>query len=221
MPLIPTEGAQLRRALLAAALEEWRGGIECRRDADRISRYFSACGWQRHLDQHSGGVFDEDIRRATPHLEYCGLFVGWCGLQVGNYLHAIRCVPVRLKPAIAEFVLPSTYRAQSAAHWARAGLAMPAPVGAGDLQPGDIITLRTRAEGAKAYGDHVAIVEYGAGSLVHTVEANASGMLGPDKRPGRGVVRRRRLRSDVRGGLRLSSEHFEHVEDFERMEEVS
>lgn len=221
MPLIPTDGTRLRRALLSAALAEWRRGVECRRDPERIARYFSACGWQWHLDQHAGGVFDEDIRRATPHLEYCGLFVGWCGLQVGHHLHDGRCVPVRLKSAIAELVLPSTYRAQSADHWARAGVARPAPVDAGDVQPGDIITLRTRAQGAKAYGDHVAIVEHCAGRLVHTVEANAAGMLGPDKRAGRGVVRRPRLLSDVRGVLRLSSEHFEHVEDVDRMEEVS
>lgn len=220
MPLIPTKGARLRRALLAAALAEWRRGVECRRDADHISNYFNECGWQWHLDQHSGGLFDEDIRQATPHLEYCGLFVGWCGLQVGIHLEPGRGMPVRLKPSIANIVLPSTYRAQSAAHWERAGVAMPAAVDAGALQPGDIVTLRTRAEGAKAYGDHFAIVASVAGRLVHTVEANAAGMLGPDKRAGRGVVRRPRLLSDVRRVLRLRSEHFERVENIEPIEGV-
>lgn len=209
MPVIPTEGARLRRALLAAALAEWGRGVECRRDAGRVSLYFSECGWKWHLDQHAGGVFDEDVRRTTPHLEYCGLFVGWCGLQVGNHLEDGRCVPVRLKPAIAELVLPSTYRAKSAAHWKRAGVAMPDPVDAGELQPGDIITVKTRA--GKTYGDHFAIVNHTAGPLIHTVEGNATGLIGPDETPGRGVVRNTRHRSLVRRVYRLRPEHFEEA----------
>ncbi|RAL23039.1 hypothetical protein DL240_09135 [Lujinxingia litoralis] len=213
MPLIPTEGARLRRALLSAALSEWERGVECRRDATRISRYFRDCGWQWHLDQHAGGAFDEDLRRASPHLEYCGLFVAFCGLHLGHHLEPERCVPVRLRPGIAELVLPSTFRAQSARHWARAGVAAPPPLEPGEaaLHPGDIITLRTRSRAPRPYGDHFAIVHHAAGDTVHTVEANAVGPLGPDKEMGRGVIRGKRPLRDVRRIYRLRPEHIEEV----------
>lgn len=207
-----------REALVLRALREWESVVECRRNADRIALYFREVDWQWHLDEHSGGTYSEDVRRGTPHLEYCGIFVGWCGLYLGNHLREGRCLPYRLRPAIAEYVLPSTARAASHAKWAQARTLAPARVEPSEAQRGDVVTVVTGR--GQSIGDHYAIVVGRSGEELETVEANASGTLG-DGAQGRGVVRRTRALADVRRVYRLEGRHFEHALTGESLREVS
>lgn len=199
---------QCREALVRAALREWESVVECRAQADRIAQYFRDCGWQWHLDDHAGGTYDEDVRRRTPHLEYCGIFVGWCGIYAGTYGWPGVCAPVGLRHAIAEYVLPSTYRASNRAKWVQARTLPPEPVPPEQVQRGDIVTVETSR--GLYYGDHYAIVVSREGDVLETVEANASGTLG-DGSHGRGVVRRTREIADVRRVYRLEARHFHNA----------
>lgn len=196
---------ELREAMLACAISEWERVVDCRKDADRITQYFRDCGWQWHLDEHSGGVFDEDVRRKTPHLEYCGIFLGWCGLYLGLHMPGGQCLPVALREPIAYYVLPSTARAASHAKWSQAGSLAPERVHPEDVRRGDIVTMHTSR--GLPYGDHYAIVVERKGDMIETIEANASGTLG-DGSSGRGVVRRHRELVRVRRVYRLEDRHF-------------
>lgn len=200
-------GAELREALVRTALHVWSHGVEVGKDDATITHMFASVGWQWHLDQESGGRFDERVRKQTPHLEYCGIFVGYCGLLLGHRVVEDQCLPVKLWPKIAKFVLPSTYRADTPSYWERAEVPEPDPVSADEIQRGDVITVVTG--GRKEYGDHYAIVVEREGDVLHTVEANAYGELGGERAgEGRGVVRRTRQLKDVRRVYRLDDRHF-------------
>lgn len=207
-------GAELRESLVQQALHVWASGVDARKDADTITHMFASVGWQWHLDQESGGRYDEDVRRRTPHLEYCGIFVGYCGQLVGHRLADDQCLPVTLRHGIAKYVLPSTYRADTPSYWQQAGAPEPRPVSADDIQRGDIVTVVTGAH--KRYGDHYAIVVERDGDILHTVEGNAHGELGGEYEgtQGRGVVRTERALADVRRVYRLDERHFiqDHID---------
>ena len=203
-------GKELRRALLKSVATEWHRPVHSRDDADRVTEYFRGIGWGWAIDEHCpGDTYDESIRQSTDApLDWCGIGPAWCAVhRVGFHLEAGQCVPVRLRPAIAQHVLPSTYRANSPEHWSRTEADPPAQVAPEDIEPGDLVTVITR--GGKSYGDHFVVARRSPkdGELP-TYEFNAYGELG-DGRTGRGVVGKTRDLDDVRRVYRLDERHFE------------
>lgn len=200
---------QLRRALLQVALAEHDRPVRSVGDEDRITRYFHETGWQWALNEASGGRYSEEARnRRGDLLNWCGLFVGWCGLHVGNYLERTMCVPVRLRPHVAQYPLASTWRATDVDQWEQSDIEPPPQVPHDEIAPGDIVAVVTGER--KPYGDHFAIVESVTDAGLETVEGNAFGELG-DGEDGRGVVRNVRGLEDVRRVYRLEEMHFEEA----------
>lgn len=210
-------GKELRLAMLEAMLAEWRRPIRSDADEGRITEYFVGIGWGWALREAGVEQYSEAARRAHPGLlNWCGIAIGWAGLQVGYHLAGDRCLPVRLDPAIAHHVLPSTYRADKRPddpeHWDQAG--HEPPERPDELRKADIICVETSR--GRDYGDHFAMVVEaitppGTDGDITTVEANAWGRRGDDS-GGRGIVRRTRQLEDIRRVLRLEADHFEVVE---------
>lgn len=192
-----------------AVLSEFHRPVCAEQDADRVTDYFVDIGWAWAIRQAGIETYSESARRDHPGLlNYCGIGLAWSGLQVGYHLAENLCRPVRLDPAIANHVLPSTYRADKRAddpkHWRRAGYEPPPQPDA--IEKDDIICVVTGA--GKEYGDHFALVEAVNGEVIETLEFNATGTRGDGSR-GRGVVRTTRARGDVRRVIRLEAHHFE------------
>jgi hypothetical protein len=201
-------GEQLRQAMLVMARREWARPVKSHRDTLRITEYWDACGWGRWL-RANPGCEDGYARVKNSGVDYCGIFLGYCGLMVGQALEGDQCVPVRLRHGVANHVLPSTYRMTEAAKWKAAGLATLEPIAVRAIEPGDIITVSTGR--GKHYGDHFAIVDEVIPGAVCTIEGNTTGTLG-DRTDGHGVVFRTRPFSGIRRVYRLGPEHFEEMD---------
>jgi hypothetical protein len=226
---------QLRKAWLAAALDEWNNprGADPRRNAvrdddggregdrDIITGYFAACGWSFHVPN---GYAERG------NTAWCGIFAGAMGRRVGDYLVEGQCVGVALDADVCQKVMPSTYRLDSKQKWRAAGVSealtfVPADEGAFRhkharsvvvspeevLLPGVIACVET--SGGKPYGDHVVIVEeYDPHKKeLMTVEGNGRGLLG-DGVAGEGVVRGVRDLRTVRRVYHFGVKHFEILE---------
>ena len=200
-----------REAMVRCLLKEHERLVRSEHETGRITEYFAGVGWGWALMEAGVEEYSEAARRRHPGLlNWCGIGVGWAGLQVGYHL-GDQCRPVRLDPLLAKHVLPSTYRADKRAddpeQWAKAGHTPPDRPD--DIQRADIICIVTGS--GKEYGDHFAMVTDVDGDDIHTVEANGYGRRG-DGTEGRGVVRTVRQRDDVRRVIRLTDEHFEVVD---------
>jgi hypothetical protein len=193
--------------LIASAERVWARGIEDVADGrvnDAITEMWDTCGWSSWLRQRC-----PDGYTRPPDPDWCGIFVGFVGLTVGQVDGEAVCIPVALKQDIARFVLPSCYRLQSRSHWEeRAGVPMPGYYFGHEVEAGDVITVGTR----KPYGDHIALVVRRDGDRIETIEGNARGRL-PSGEIGKGVVRRMRGVDEVTRVYRLGAEHFDGVED--------
>ena len=200
---------ELREAWVQACLSEV--GVRSVGDEERITEYFRGIGWGWAIEQHCpGGVYDDAIRRRLGRrgpLNFCGIgpaFAAHC--LIGDHLEDGMCVPVRLKRGIAYYVMPSTYRIQSAGRWAKSGAEQAPRVTLEDLRRGDIATVRTGAN--LSTGDHIVMVTGRSKGQIGTVEFNAHGDLGGGN-TGRGVVERVRNLDDVVRVYRFDERHFE------------
>lgn len=206
--------AQLRAAWLAAVEAEWRRTVRSVGDEERITRYFRETGWGWAIDQHCpDGVYSDEVRRnlglAGP-LNWCGIGLGWVGAhRLGEYIEEGQCLPVRLRMDIAVSVMPSTSRIYWMDWWAEIPVEPMERVDPSEIQPGDIVTVKTGPR--KDRGDHyVMALDEPANGLLPTYEFNATGTLG-DGSEGRGVVRRTRKMEDVAVVYRPDEQHFEEV----------
>lgn len=229
MPPSPDfSAADLRRAMLEAALDEWSKVV---RDDDRgvpgdrevIAGYFRANGWGAWLDNVTGGGYVEHSRTS-----WCGQFAAAMGQRVGDYLVDGQCVGIGLDDDLARGVIVSTARLADRKKWRAAGFDMPTHYRAstvpsmlqrsGDGQlveaasvlfPGVVATFKTSGRKPQI-GDHIVIVERfdPETGLVHTVEGNGRGELG-DGSSGEGVIRTTRRLADLRRVYPLELEHFE------------
>lgn len=134
--------------------------------------------------------------------DWCGDYAAVCALRAG------------IDPRIARHVLPSTYRLAShefsdpSTGWAQVtGIDPPDRVPVGDVQPGDVITVRTGRN--KDYGDHIAIVYDVLHDQAYTYEGNASGLLpdGSHSTSRRAPVRQVRALKDIRRVYRFDPTH--------------
>lgn len=200
---------ELREAWVNACLSEV--GTRSVGDEDRITEYFRGINWGWAIDRHCpDGVYDDEVRkkigRSGP-LNWCGIGPAYCGVHlVGQFLEDGQCVPVRLLPDIANYVLPSTYRNQSKEIHRSHGLDKATAITLEDIQRGDLATVKTGA--GIRWGDHIVVVTGKSGANVETVEFNAYGDLGNGFN-GRGVVRRIRALADVVQVRRFDERHFE------------
>jgi hypothetical protein len=203
-------GEQLRKAMLVMARREWLRPVKSigAPGEARITEYWDACGWGAWLRENPGCA--KGYKRVQGSgVDYCGIFLGFCGLKVGEALEDGQCVPVRLRRSVANHVLPSTYRMTEPDRWKAAKVPFLEPIAHRAVEPGDIITVATGRN--KHYGDHFAIVdEVMAGGLC-TIEGNASGKLG-DQTDGHGVIFRTRPFSAIRRVYRLGPEYFEEMD---------
>lgn len=166
----------------------------------RIELYFRAAGgpWSRTLDKRDGRI---KYRPATD---------AWCGMFAGYGFANPDQVPVRVHPEISKRVFPSTYRLNSRKFWKAAGFdKLESRVWAADIQRGDIVTVRTRRNDPRPWGDHI-VVALGPASdgEFPTIEGNAYGNKPSGEWARQGVVIRTRPLSDVRRVYRLRPEHF-------------
>lgn len=200
---------KIRAALIRAANREWRQPVvdfQDGRDAtpQRIQVYFESTGWGWFLDKYSDGTYTEKDGPDDPFQSYCGLFVAYCGLRVGDYLEGDECVDVSLRDPVASKVLPSTKRLARPRHWYEDCPAFEHP-GLQQLKAGDVITV-----GDGRDGSHIAFVREDrqqGNSLVRTVEGNSTGMLG-DGTNGEGVVHDARNFAEIKRTYRFTKEHF-------------
>lgn len=219
---------EIRNAWIDAALEEHARHVDAtrRQGEDIITEYFERIGWRWAITKAGGTRYTEALRRANPGLlDYCGIFWGAVGMSVGEFMPKIEAPKnvigrfllnrmgldlepykgVQILPAIANRVLPSTYRIEHKGHWD--GIPQAERVTVQEMERGDLILVVTRA--GKSYGDHFAgVVEVDHDrQIVKTVEANASGILG-DGSHGRGVVTRERTFDSIRRIRRFDQRHF-------------
>lgn len=168
--------------------------------AARIEAYFASAGpsWAARHQARPGRV---KYRPASD---------AWCGMFVAYGLANPDGVNARLHPRLAELVLPSTYRLNTASFWARAGFKRPRSRAATDVQRGDILTVTTRKVNPKPYGDHIVLALGPAGTdgLIPTIEGNASGNKPTGTWDRQGVVIRTRSVDSVKRVYRLGPEHF-------------
>jgi hypothetical protein len=201
-------GEELRKAMLVVARREWLRPVKSHRDMDRITEYWDACGWGKWL-RSSPGCENGYRHVRGSGVDYCGIFIAFCGLRVGDGLAHDQCVPVRLKMGVAKNVLPSTYRMTEAEKWKAAGFPLLEPIAHRAVEAGDIITVATGR--GKHYGDHFALVDEVVAGMVCTIEGNTTGEHG-DRTTGHGVIFRTRPFSAIRRVYRLGSEHFEEMD---------
>jgi hypothetical protein len=199
---------QLRQAMLVMARREWHRPVKSVGNEARITEYWDACGWGRWLRASPGCENGYKLQRGSG-VDYCGIFLGFCGLKVGEALEDGQCVPVRLRYGVANNVLPSTFRVTEEAKWKAAGLPVIEPLATRAVMPGDIITVATGR--GKHYGDHFAIVDEVVAGAVTTIEGNTTGLLG-NQQNGHGVIFRTRPFSGIRRVYRLGLEHFEMMD---------
>jgi hypothetical protein len=201
-------GEQLRHAMLVMARREWHRPVKSVGNQARITEYWDACGWGRWLRASAGCESGYRLQRGSG-VDYCGIFLAFCGLKVGEALEDGQCVPVRLRHGVANHVLPSTYRMTEPEKWKAAGLPLLEPIASRAVMPGDIITVATGR--GKHYGDHFCIVDEVIPGAVTTIEGNTTGLLG-NQQNGHGVVFRTRPFSAIRRVYRLGPEHFEMMD---------
>lgn len=204
-------GEQLREAWVRACLSEV--GTRSVGDEDRITTYFRGIDWGWAIDQHCpGGVYDDEVRRRLGRsgpLNFCGIGPAWCGVHLlGSHIEDDMSVSVRLRPAIASVIMPSTYRIQSRERWWSGSVNMEAAPQVDDIQRGDVLAVRTGAN--IRWGDHIVLVTGRDGDKIFTVEFNTTGDLG-DGTAGRGVVTRQRDMGDVVRAYRFQQRHFEEA----------
>ena len=202
-------GDKLRLALVDAAEWVWQQGIEDVHGGEvneAITEMFDACGWGGWLRSENGGCPNGYTRPPDP--DWCGLFVGFCGMRIGQHLEPGVCVSVSINPLVARKVLPSTYRLMSVKHWGSAGVSQPMPVHRTNVLPGDVVTVGQ----SKAWGTHIALVAAVRDDGTYdTIEGNSRGLL-PDGRKSRGVIKRRRNVQDIQQVYRLEASHFVEVD---------
>jgi len=200
---------QARDAIVRAARREWRNDV---RDFDSgqeatpelIQRYFEETGWSWFLEKHSDGTYTEQWKD-HPWQKWCGLFIAFCGLRVGDYVgEQGTCVDVQLRDDVAREVLPSTKRLADPKRWVDGFPDFNRP-GKMKLKAGDIITVGDGREGS-----HICLVRKDRqpqNTLVKTFEGNAEGRLGSGKQ-GEGVIKRERWFDNIKQTYRLQLDHF-------------
>lgn len=213
----------IREAWILAALNQWDRNVRDEHQSPTIKHYFRSVGWGFWVD-------DQDGYRNNAKHAWCGIFQGYCGLRIGEFLAPNQCVPIYLSPEIAKYVLPSTARAASIRRWRQAGVDLPLTyrphaadqwsevndggfkTSADVLQRGTIATIAARDYGDERneYGGHWILIAEHSGDYVRTIEGNASGKL-PDGTTGEGVIRRERKVSDIRRVYHLDFRHFEFL----------
>lgn len=134
-----------REKLVLAAHQDWL-------DPQEIIEYKRAIGW----------------RLNNPKDDWCGIWVGAIGVQVG------------LAADIAKYVMPSTYRLSAHEYndplgWGNIDYEPPEPVEIADVQRGDIVTMTTTR--GYEYGDHIEIVYDVLHDKVYTYGGNTRGGL--------------------------------------------
>lgn len=203
---------QIRIAAIDAALGEWHAEIENVGGEDRITEYFDLGGpiWQRWLRAQAGCQYGYVYRQGSG-VDYCGFFAAWCYAKAGLFLPPFVCGEdkPRLKQGLIINAFPSTYRLDSSERWIKGGSPPAQKIGRHQIEPGDIVVIKTGAN--KPYGDHVTIAleapKGGAAGTVATIEGNARGS-GPNGII-RGVVKRHREIDRVARVYRLEPHHFE------------
>ena len=132
----------------------------------------------------------------------------WCGTWAGAV-----AVRAGLAKTIALRVMPSTYRlatdVEGEPGWSSVDYNPPEPVAPADVQPGDIVAVKT--SGGKTYGDHIAIVYAVLGDKIYTYEGNTrAGITADIERPTRrSVCRCVRDMADIRRVYRFEWRHRE------------
>lgn len=166
----------------------------------RIELYFRTAGptWERILSKRSG------------ELKYRPASDPWCGMFVGYGFAHPDGVDVRVHPEISRRVFPSTYRLNSRKFWEAAGFDKLESLAPADIQRGDVVTVRTRRNDPRPWGDHIvcALGPVGPDGSFPTIEGNAYGNKPSGEWNRQGVVIRTRPLSDVRRVYRLLPEHF-------------
>lgn len=199
---------QLRDAIVDVAENEWRHRVRDFADDQEatphlIQRYFEEPGWSWFLDQYSDGTYTEQWKQ-HGYQEWCGLFVAFCGLRLGDQLDDSACVDARLRDDVAAEVLPSTKRLASPKQWCDGCPEFDRP-GKMKLRRGDVITV-----GDGADGSHICLVREHRqphNTFVQTVEGNAYGQLGSGTW-GEGVVKRKRNFGEIKQTYRFTRAHF-------------
>jgi hypothetical protein len=206
MPMTIT-GEKIRLAMLEVARQEWQAIVRSVEEAQRVTRYWDDCGWGSWLREQPGQSAGY-VRRQGSGVDWCGIFLAWCGLNVSKGF-AGECLPIALHQGIATVILPSTRRITEQERWNDrrvSGLPRLMPLhDVGQVAPGDLITVATT--GRFAGGDHWCIVDEVLPGMVMTIEGNASGLLG-NNRQGHGVIIRSRPLSSVRRVYRLDERYF-------------
>lgn len=196
-----------------AALFEWEKGIRDKTGSLEIENYFKEVGWGRWV---RGGYSNK------KQFAWCGIFVGYTGLNLGDHVNDTHSEPVALDYDIARMVMPSTYRIGAAEKWKSAGVPVPGFLPTKDLDllahnllPGMVVTVKTKRGNLK-YGGHIVIVDrVNEDGTFDTIEGNGWGELA-DGEYGEGVIRRRGNRarelSEIVLAPQLTKWHFDTFE---------
>lgn len=194
---------QLRNAVVDVALTELeRGVLDIQYgqadDRDRIEQYYREVGghWKREVDRH-GYV---EVKVDGTFQSWCGIFVAWCAMQVGDYVVDGQCVDVGLRRLVARKVMPSTYRLSSQDKWHAAHVVPAEKVAVEDIERGDVVVVGHD----KPYGDHITLA---TGPLKHRAVMTISGNV-TDRQGVEGVRKKLYHQDDVAVVYRLALEHF-------------
>lgn len=204
-----------REALLKAALAEFDKGVKDTQpgyegDIETIGGYYRAVGgwWNTYLDKYGDGAYKEVyiVDGDRRYMSWCGIFVAYCGLKVGDFIADDQCVPLSLKRPVAAEVMPSTYRLSRMGKWEATSDVLPKKPSAQDIQPGDIVVVGDD----KPYGDHITLaVEEPDRGKVLTVSGNVSNARLGDGTIGEGVGKKEYDFDDIARVYRLVTGHFE------------
>lgn len=199
-----------RHALVDALLHEWRQPVRDFQSSQeatphRIQKYFEASAVGRYVlrEYTPDGMYNEQWRNKPPQ-SWCGLFVGWGGLRMGNFLEEGQCLDLQLHHHIVDFIVPGTDRLYDKHRWSEQGLPFPDQPGIDDLTVADVITV-----GSEVDGSHIAVVQSQPRENpreIETIEGNSSdgqeGVLG-DGKHGEGVIKTTRHVDEIKQTYRL------------------
>lgn len=190
---------ECRHAIVDAALDAWASDVRDFDDGqeptpERIEAFVRRIGWK--------WILGDDGAYQEHEAKWCGIYIGACAMQIGEYLAPDRCVDATLKPSIADHVMPSCDRLASDDQWAKAGVQPAQSVRPDALVRGDIATV-----GSGRNGSHIVLIRDRSGESYRTVEGNATGRL-PGGSWGEGVVQQTRTVAEIVRAYRLTDEHF-------------
>jgi hypothetical protein len=206
---------ELREAMVECALAEWDRCVLDTQGAiagsiKRITEYYVEVGgwWPSYIKENGGGQYTEVFVQdgTKKYMSWCGIFVGWCGLNLGRFLEDHACINYRVKPKVAELCLASTYRLNSREKWTEQRVIPPARYEPHEIQRGDIVVVGDD----KHYGDHITLALYAPNEdgQVFTLSGNVWGKVPCKDGRREGVVKTIYDLDDVTRVYRLTKDHF-------------